>query len=1018
MSTPITGKTKTTVAERLSPMSAGSGREDSASVQGLERGDRLQLWLEEAKAVAASLKLHGEALSKFIADELRSRRAEERESRLKEQLQCGELKLKVERHQEELRRENERHQEELRREGERQQEEIWRQREELRLKEDRQREELRLQEEETRLKLKRRGSPVPSPAVGTLNLKLPAFDEEKEDLDTFLGRIERGPTAEVYLELTDEQVADFEQARASLREAFQLNGEYYRRQLRSTRKQERETFPQFVTRLGRLLGKWISLSGKERTFEGLWDLVLQKQLLQIVSFELETFLRQQDIIDVKDAASRAEKFVEARRSTRSGSSRWKYDRNNRSTTKGSTEKSSKDGTDSKLDSKASTSGGASSAGKGLCHLCHNPGHYKRECPERKAKERLTVITVASSLPTPAMPSGGFNPYCRARVGDKEVTAMRDTGASTVVVDSAVLATRDDVKVCSTALVQVESPFYCGEVHAIVMPNLTVPMILGNYAERRDGTLVPLPVLRETALVLTRAGAAKERGGMRPLKVTDSELGTVTREELVRLQQDDPSLARTRNLAAAGTTKPSGKQGRVRFLWRKGVLQREYTGPSGTFYQICVPERLRPGLLRLSHDVPMAGHLGCKKTQDRLQPGFYWPAQASDVRRYVASCDACQRTVPRGRIGKVPLGKHPLIDKPFRRVGVDLVGPIIPASDRKNRYILVAVDYATRYPEAVPLPSIEAERVAEALREMWTRLGVPREVLTDNGAQFASELMSEVNRLLCIRGLTTTPYHAQCNGLVERFNGTLKAMLRKLCQDRPRDWDRFVPALLFAYREVPQESLGFSPFELLYGRTDSDEEVKTTVQYVLDLRERLEAMSELARKNLGRSAERYATAFNRPYEVVERAGEADYRIRVGDRIKLFHANLLKAYQERDRVQDPPPPAPRVRTRVALVVDESLEEDAPGRSDELPVPVLTPEEGPTDVSLNPELPPGQREKILRVCEGHSACRTDPPGRTNLEEFSFTLGVITAAFLFQGGGYPRKGQRRSGFPRPDCS
>nr|KAG5692882.1 hypothetical protein BaRGS_002317 [Batillaria attramentaria] len=811
--------------------------------------------------------------------------------------------------------------------------------------------------------------------------------------------------------------------RASLREAFQLNGEYYRRQLRSTRKQEKETFPQFVTRLGRLLGKWISLSGKERTFEGLWDLVLQEQLLQTVSFELETFLRQQDIVDVKDAASRAEKFVEARRSTRSGSSRWKSDRNNRSTTKGSTEKSSKDGTDSKLDSKASTSGGASSAGKGLCHLCHKPGHFKRECPERKAKERLTVITVASSLPAPAMPSGGFNPYCRARVGDKEVTAMRDTGASTVVVDSAVvrpdqvlplqrhvsLATRDDVKVCSTALVHVESPFYCGEVLAIVMPNLTVPMILGNYAERRDGTLVPLPVLRETALVLTRAGAAKERGGVRPLKVTDSELGTVTREELVRLQQDDPTLARTRNLAAAGTTKPSGKQGRVRFLWRKGVLQREYTGPSGTFYQICVPERLRPGLLRLSHDVPMAGHLGCKKTQDRLQPGFYWPAQASDVRRYVASCDACQRTVPRGRIGKVPLGKHPLIDEPFRRVGVDLVGPIIPSSDRKNRYILVAVDYATRYPEAVPLPSIEAERVAEALWEMWTRLGVPREVLTDNGAQFASELMSEVNRLLCIRGLTTTPYHAQCNGLVERFNGTLKAMLRKLCQDRPRDWDRFVPAFLFAYREVPQESLGFSPFELLYGRTvrgplkileeawtqDSYEEVKTTIQYVLDLRERLEAMSELARKNLGRSAERYATAFNRkakprhfpvgsrvllllptkrnklemawqgPYEVVERAGEADYRIRVGDRIRLFHANLLKAYQERDRAQDLPPPAPRGRAHVALVVDENLEEDAPGRSDELPVPVLTPEEGPTGVSLNRELPPEQREKILRGC-----------------------------------------------------
>ena len=81
----------------------------------------------------------------------------------------------------------------------------------------------------------------------------------------------------------------------------------------------------------------------------------------------------------------------------------------------------------------------------------------------------------------------------------------------------------------------------------------------------------------------------------------------------------------------------------------------------------------------------------------------------------------------------------------------------------------------------------------------------------------SNVMQQVNLLLSIKGMATTPYHAQCNGLVERFNGTLKTMLRKLCHKRPKERDRYLPALLFAYREVPQESLGFSPFELLYGR---------------------------------------------------------------------------------------------------------------------------------------------------------------------------------------------------------
>ena len=107
-------------------------------------------------------------------------------------------------------------------------------------------------------------------------------------------------------------------------------------------------------------------------------------------------------------------------------------------------------------------------------------------------------------------------------------------------------------------------------------------------------------------------------------------------------------------------------------------------------------------------------------------------------------------------------------------------------------------------------------MAEALLEVWSRLGIPREVLTDRGTQFMSDVMREMNRL-SIKSLASTPYHAECNGLVERFNGTLKSMLKRLCQDHPRQWDRYLPALMFAYRGVPQESLGFSPSELLFGR---------------------------------------------------------------------------------------------------------------------------------------------------------------------------------------------------------
>jgi len=140
------------------------------------------------------------------------------------------------------------------------------------------------------------------------------------------------------------------------------------------------------------------------------------------------------------------------------------------------------------------------------------------------------------------------------------------------------------------------------------------------------------------------------------------------------------------------------------------------------------------------------------------------------------CDVCQRKIAKERVGKVPLGKMPIIETPFDRVAVDLVGPIHPETDKGNRYILTMVDYATRYPEAVPLKDIKTETVAEAMVNMFTRVGVPKEILSDQGSQFLSAVMKEVCRLLSVKQLVTTPFHPICNGLVEKFNGTLKTML--------------------------------------------------------------------------------------------------------------------------------------------------------------------------------------------------------------------------------------------------
>ena len=183
---------------------------------------------------------------------------------------------------------------------------------------------------------------------------------------------------------------------------------------------------------------------------------------------------------------------------------------------------------------------------------------------------------------------------------------------------------------------------------------------------------------------------------------------------------------------------------------------------------------------VAHDSLFQEHLGVKKTEDRIQTNFFRPGLHEDVTSFCRSCDVCQKTVARGSKPRAPLGDMPLIDQPFKRVAIDLVGPIAPASDKGHRYILTLVDYATRYPDAVPLKNIDTETVAEVLLDMYSRVGVPKKVLNDFGTQFTSDCMKEESRLLSIRRLTTSPYHSACNGLVEKFNGTLKRMLRRLC----------------------------------------------------------------------------------------------------------------------------------------------------------------------------------------------------------------------------------------------
>lgn len=102
--------------------------------------------------------------------------------------------------------------------------------------------------------------------------------------------------------------------------------------------------------------------------------------------------------------------------------------------------------------------------------------------------------------------------------------------------------------------------------------------------------------------------------------------------------------------------------------RKQMLLREFSSPKVSngklFRQLIVPKEYRTIVMKIAHETLMAGHLGAKKTAERIVSEFYWPGIQSDIRRFCKSCDVCQRTIPKGKVPAVPLGQMPLISEAF------------------------------------------------------------------------------------------------------------------------------------------------------------------------------------------------------------------------------------------------------------------------------------------------------------------------------------------------------------------
>lgn len=353
---------------------------------------------------------------------------------------------------------------------------------------------------------------------------------------------------------------------------------------------------------------------------------------------------------------------------------------------------------------------------------------------------------------------------------------------------------------------------------------------------------------------------------------------VSREQLIVEQKRDVSLSTLFELVVSGNEADVIPVG---YVITDGVLVRRWTPRAAstsndwnTVTQIVVPKPLRGEILRLAHDDPFAGNLGVKKTFDRILRCFFWPGLKRDIKQHCKTCRVCQACGKSNEgVPSYPLYPIPVMGEPFDRVIVDCVGPL-PRTKAGNKFLLTMMCATTRFPEAVPLRGITTAAILKALQKFFSVFGLPKVVQTDQGTNFMSRIFSQVMKQLGVSHHYASAYHPESQGALERFHAILKSMLCAYCFETGCDWDEGVHLLLLAMREVIQESLGFSPADLVFAHTVrgplslvydkslSDQKQQNLCDYVSNFRFKLHRACQLAKQKLSATQAKMKTWFDK------------------------------------------------------------------------------------------------------------------------------------------------------------
>ena len=539
-------------------------------------------------------------------------------------------------------------------------------------------------------------------------------------------------------------------------------------------------------RLKDLFAKWIA--PETLTKDQICDQMVLEQFLGMLNTDLQVWVREHTPRSSAEAADLVETFVTARPSRRKyflgpPQHDWRrpYQAAQQEPEKTSTGKPAGDsGRVVKLSyspNSPSVSSTPARTPRGMiCHGCGQQGHIRPNCTEKKMSDSRLCY-----LPGPNKHTHMTCADVIVPVKVKGKTLQADSGSSHSFILKSCLESdfqpRGKIKVC--CIHGDESEHQTGEVlceirgqkYLLTMGVLDkgpYPVILGQDVPVLVDLLQTVTV---NAYVTTRAQTTekandlwselpydccpggkgkKSKAERRREKVTGTsvqesmpspplEHNEVLVEDFAKLQLEDPTLSSCFSAVKnPDEAREALEEGNTCFVKNNEKLYRVAVDTE----QLVVPKVLRAEVLHLGHSIPWAGHLGMEKTENRILNRFYWPGFHKDIAEYCRSCPECQLSARSKRGLKVPLISLPIIDVPFSRIAMDVVGPL-ERSRAGHRYILVICDYATRYPEAFPLRNTKARQVANCLIQLLSRVGVPKEILTDQGSNFTSKSLRQV-----------------------------------------------------------------------------------------------------------------------------------------------------------------------------------------------------------------------------------------------------------------------------------